>query len=521
MTSVADIFRRNGRLYGARPGVIDRSRRLTWREVDVLSNRIANWLPSRGLVKGAKVAILSENSALLYVFGAALAKAGVVMAPMNYLLRDEECARNLDDLGADALFYGGGYADKAQRIAGGRFALDALFDLRVVEAAAASFPDRDPAVPIAPEDWYSIIYTSGSTGRPKGVIRSHRLSFMNGLVGSMERRFDRNDVSILYTPNFHVSFWDSQASIAVIRGGAIVVMERFDPEEYLHWVETERITSFYGVHTSLKKLIEAPAFGRADLRSIKRLILPFKIAEPQRLRQLSAMFQVDIPYMFSGWGMSETGPLALNVSGDDWIARPGTTGRDVLTVETRIVGADGQTARPGDVGEIEVRAESVFSGYWNRPEETAKAFRNGWFRTGDAAYRDEDNFVYFFSRARDVIKRGGENISAQQVEDQLMESPLIADAAVIGVPDPHWEETVAAFVVAADRALTVDAVIAHARTGLATYKVPQHVFIIDELPKVTVGKVSKYLLRERFAASGPAASPLGYLDRTKGDADAA
>lgn len=517
MQVVAEIIRRNGRLFGGRAGLVDRNRRFSWGEVDRLSNRIARRLRKEGLRKGGNVAVLSENSAFLYVFQGALAKLGLVLVPLNYLLGSAELSPIVADLDAEALFFSDRFADTAAAIASRYVAPGRCYALAGVESEAAAWPDTEFEAQAGERDRYSIIFTSGSTGRPKGVMRSNRLSFMNALVGCVERGFGERDVSIVYTPNFHVSFWESQANIAAMGGGTIVVMDGFDPEEYLDWVRRERATTFYGVYTSLKKLLEAPGFAAADKSSIRRVVLPFKIAEAERLRRIAEMFDVPVSALYTGWGMSETGPLALNVAGEEWLARPGTTGRDVPTVRTRIVDAEGEPVRTGDVGEIEVQAASVFDGYWKMPEETDRAFRDGWFRSGDAGYRDEDNYVYFFSRARDVIKRGGENVSAQEVEDHLAASPLVAEAAVIGVPDAHWEETVLAFVVpSAGVAPSAQAVIEHARKGLAKYKVPQHVIFVDDLPRVSVGKVAKQALRDRYLSEHAQAERFGFLEGKQG-----
>lgn len=517
MQVVAEIIRRNGRLFAKRAGVVDRHRRYSWGEVDRLSNRIARLLESKGIRKGGNVGVLSQNTAFLYVFQGALAKLGLVLVPLNNLLSATELSPILESLDAEALFFGDQFGEIATELGGRFIGIERCYALSMLEKDAAAWPDTEFQSQVAESDRYSIIFTSGSTGRPKGVMRSNRLSFMNALVGCVERGFGERDVSIIYTPNFHVSFWESQANIAAMGGGTIVIMDRFDPDEYLDWVRRERATTFYGVYTSLKKLLEAPAFAKADKSSIRRVVLPFKIAEAERLNRIADMFEVPISGLYTGWGMSETGPLALNVGGEEWLARPGTTGRDVATVRTRIVDADGNPVATGEVGEIEVQAQSVFDGYWKMPEETNRAFRNGWFRSGDAGYRDEDNYTYFFSRARDVIKRGGENVSAQEVEDHLAGSPLVAEAAVIGVPDAHWEETVLAFVVPASGvSLSAEDVIEHARRGLAKYKVPQHVVLVDQLPKVSVGKVAKHILRERYLSENTAAERFGFLKHSQG-----
>lgn len=265
------------------------------------------------------------------------------------------------------------------------------------------------------------------------------------------------------------------------------------------WVERECATGFFGVYTSLQKLLNWPGFAASDKSSMRRLQLPFKISDPERLRGIAAAFGVALRDVYSGWGMSETGPLAININGEEWASHPGAMGKPLPSVRLRIVDEDGHPVSVGEVGEIEVGQECVFDGYLNNPEENARAFRNGWFRSGDKAYLDADNFVHFFSRAKDVIKRGGENISAVEVEEYLETAPQIAHAAVIAVPDPYWEETVMAFVELNNGAsMSADEVRQYARGGLATYKVPQHVAFVDALPMVSVGKVAKQVLRDEY-----------------------
>ena len=358
------------------------------------------------------------------------------------------------------------------------------------------------------DDLAVILYTAGTTGRPKGVMLSHEglTSYPLENVNPADPGFEQR--TLLSVPIYHVA--GVQVVLSSIYGGRVLVVQsQFEAGQWLRLVEAEGISRATVVPTMLKMVMEHPDFAACDLSSLR--ILTYGAAPMPANVILAAIEQLPGVRFINAFGQTETGatitalpPEDHELSGPPELVerrrrRLGSIGLPLEDVEIRVVDEDGAELSPGLVGEIVARGPRLMKGYWRRDDATADAMSGGWLHTGDLGRIDEDGYVYLAGRARDFIKRGGEMISPQEVEEVLREHPSVEDAAVIGVADPHWGESVRAVVVPATGWGVDEAgLIEHCRARLASFKRPESVIEVDELPRNALGKVLKRELRRLF-----------------------
>jgi fatty-acyl-CoA synthase len=285
----------------------------------------------------------------------------------------------------------------------------------------------------------------------------------------------------------------------MLNGAFTILIEAPQPALVLELIEQERITSFFAPPTVWITLLQHPDFARRDLSSLRNIyygasIMPVPVLQDLRQRLPGAR-------PFNCYGQSEIAPLATVLRPEEHDARPGSVGRPVLNVETRVVDTDMRDVAPGERGEVVHRSPQLLLGYWNMPEETARAFEGGWFHSGDVATIDEDGYLAIVDRTKDLINTGGVLVASREVEEALFTHPAVAEVAVIAVPDPKWIEAVAAVVVLREGAPpdVEEALLAHAREHLAPYKVPKRIILAEALPKNTAGKLLKRELRQTYA----------------------
>ncbi len=365
-----------------------------------------------------------------------------------------------------------------------------------------------------PLDIATIMYTSGTTGVPKGALHSHRNHTTNIqntlLAGAVARAQLPDDLAgeppipcALQTfPLFHIGGL-SGLYISLASGGKLVLMYRWDVDEALALVQRERVISWSAVPTLVRQMLEHPGATDAALASVVGIASGGAPVPADLINQIGTRFQSRVA-PGNGYGATETTSAIIVNGGADYLARPQSVGRPVATVDVRVVDEQGQDCEVHDIGELWVRGPNIFAGYWNRPEETAAAFSDGWFRTGDLGYVDDEGFYYVVDRKKDVVIRGGENVYCAEVEGVLHEHPLIVDVALIGLPHRALGEEVAAVVETAPGAVMSEAEVqacVHAR--LAHYNVPTRVFFTDEpLPRTASGKILKRELKQRYGEAG-------------------
>lgn len=492
----------------------DGSQRSYREGVDRIS-RLASGLRTIGVQEGDRVGILSLNSEFYLEAIMASIWAGAVYVPLNWRLTPHELSFVMEDAGVGVLFVDDANYGLAQTIApkpskwmktifiGGNVPGDSSVvgyeDLIQTNAPIAHSDRKD-------DDLVSLNFTAGTTSRSKGVMLTHDNMFFNA-VNSYAGLGLNSDSRYLHSgPMFHLGDGASSFSTTLVGGGHAYV-ERFDVADCLATIEACKITHAQYVPTMIKLLLDHPDIKTRDMRSLQKILYGASPIEDEALRR--AITLLPNTQFIHGYGMTETAGLGTmlagkysTVEGPD-AGKRRSCGQTCLLSETKIVDDDGNELAPNEIGEIIMRGPQIMKGYWNLPEQTAEALRDGWLHSGDLGYLDEEGFLYISGRKKDMIKTGGENVFAVEVENTIAEIPGVAECAVFGLPDPKWDEIIAAVIVPrAGMTVTEDEVVSFCREHLAPYKTPRVVRIQTEaLPQSGAGKIQKREIKEALLAS--------------------
>ena len=501
---LGSILQRNARDPGlkCKTALIFGSRSLTYGELNAQSNRIANGLLSLGVRKGDRIGVLSRNSDVYVAVYFALAKAGAIMVPVNFWYRSREIRYTLQQSGARGLIYQSRFGD----VVGGIGVLTGLeWTLTIgdnrgnrLEDLAAESSSDNPAVELDENDPHIILYTSGTTGFPKGAVFSHKSHYLQALSLALSTRGHNADVGLVVYPLFHTGGPDCLVLPHFLTGATLVILDGADPGDILSAVAQHRATNIFCVPTVWRWILARQRLRKHDVSSVQRCLGSSDTFPAALLKDILATFKSDV---YVTYGLTEAGcilTVCRLASGD--LGKLGSVGRPMASVELDVVNSSGNPVAPGEVGEVVAKTASAMYEYWNMPEKTGETLKRGWLHTGDLGRLDDDGNLYLSGRAKDVIISGGENIYPLEIERLLKENPKIRDAAVVGIPDREWGESVLAAVVASDGGdLTPGEVSDYVRARLAGFKRPRWVEIIPELPVTTAtGKVRKAVLRERF-----------------------
>ncbi len=517
MLNLSMLLEDSARRHPERDAVVLGETRLSYAQVNAMASQVANLLVSRGIQPGDKVALSCPNLPYFPVVYYGILKAGAVVVPLNVLLKGREIAYHLEDAEAKAYFCFQGTPDLPMGDEGkkGFDAADGcehFFLVMADPAAPASVegaetfgqalqgqsPEFEP-VTTDETDTAVILYTSGTTGQPKGAELSHSNLVMNAvtcnrLFGADTTFHERH---LLTLPLFHSFGSTVQMNAGFSVGATLVLLPRFDAEQAVALLDKEGITFFAGVPTMWWGLLGALDGSGADVKKIAANLrvavsggasLPVEI-----IKQVKERFGVTV---LEGYGLSETSPVAT-FSDPERDPRPGSIGIPIWGVELKLIDGDWKTVEGADeVGEIAIRGHNIMKGYYNRPDATAEVMRDGWFRSGDLARRDEDGFYYIVDRAKDMIIRGGFNVYPREVEEVLMTHEAVSLAAVVGVPhESHGEEIKAYVILNEGASLTGDDLVAWCKEQMAAYKYPRIVEVTDSLPMTATGKILKRELK--------------------------
>jgi acyl-CoA synthetase (AMP-forming)/AMP-acid ligase II len=480
-------------------------RTVTYGDLERRSDAAADMLAALGVAPGGRVAWLGSSHEAFFeiLFGAAKARACLV--PINSRLAIPELAFVLDDSSASVLFVTADHLATAKAVL---VEIARWIELIVVGDARSPFADYEalreaappaPARAPLPSDDVVQMYTSGTTGLPKGVrlTNANLAAFVNTGMTFRGLDFAPRDVFLGVMPLFHVG--GVNPALTCLAGGArMILIPTFEPGAVLRMVEAERASVMGFVPAMLGMLLRSPEAARCDLSSVEKLIYGGSPISEAVLGAAFARLNCDIVQMY---GMTESSAAGTILTPEDHRAgRLRSCGRPWPDHEVRIADAAGATAPVGEIGEIQIRGPGVMAGYWNRPRETAETITpDGWLKTGDAAYRDADGYFHVHDRVKDMIVSGGENVYPAEVENAIMGCPGVAEAAVIGVPDPRWGEAVKAIVTLAPGAETDEgAVIDWVRARIAGYKTPKSVEFVEALPRNATNKVLRRVLREPY-----------------------
>ena len=456
--------------------------RLTFGDVDRRSNRMLACLRARGVAPGDRVAFFLQNRPEVIDLWLAAVKSGIILVPVNVLYRERELRHILNDSAPTAVVTS---RDLAGFIPAGVQVWDVVELAREAEQASA---DRRAAVCEA-DTPLALIYTSGTTGASKGAVLTHGNFQSNGEALARDWRFTRTDRLLCTLPLFHVHGLANAIHCWLLSGCHLRLTERFDHHHAAAWFEDYQPTVFFGVPAMFIRLLELPAAQAKAIGARLRLAvsgsapLPAEVHEKFRLLYGSVILE--------RYGMTET---LMNIGNPyDGERRPGTVGLPMPHVEVNILDESGAPVAEGASGELWVRGPNVCSGYWRRPEASAAAWKDGWFRTGDIGVRAADGYITLQGRRSDLIISGGFNIYPREIEELILEHPGVREAAVVGQSDPVRGEVPVAYVVAGP-GFDEAALAAHLRSQLASFKQPRAFLRIDVLPRTALGKIQKHLL---------------------------
>ena len=465
---------------------------LTYAALDAEVDRIAAGLQAAGIRRGDRVALGMHNVPQFPMAYFGILRAGGVVVPLNSMLTPAETARVLTDSGAAVAVTWGGFAESV------RAAASEVPGVSVVaedEWAGVAPEGATPTpVEVTGDDLAVLAYTSGTTGEPKGAMLTHGnlQANLRQQMSIPDARVTDEDVIFLALPLFHIFGLNVSLGLLVMNAATGLLVERFEPIAALQQIQDHGVTVLLGAPTMYVAWANTPGADQYDLSKVR---LAISGAAPLSAETLASFYELFRVQVYEGYGLTETAPtLTSNRMGGT--PRPGSIGLPLPEVELRLVDEDGNDVELGDPGEIVVRGPNVFKGYWNRPEETERAFRDGWFRTGDVAVRDEEGYLYIVDRKRDLIIVSGFNVFPSEVENALVQDPDVREAAVVGEPHPYTGEAVKAFVVLEEGAQTTEReLLAELHTRLARFKCPHSIEIVDTLPHLLTGKVLRRALR--------------------------
>jgi fatty-acyl-CoA synthase len=492
--NLADLIDRNAAFTPDRLALRFEGRDLSYAGFATRIAAVARGLQSAcGVRCGDRVALLAANHPEHLVLLFACARLGAMLVPLNWRLAVPELAFIVGDSTPRVLFAGAEFAD-AMAALQSRFPQLLMLPLESGIPAVCGCADGDGSSPHV--DWETpllIGYTSGTTGRPKGAVLTHAALAANGAMSQHLHAMTGADHVLTVLPLFHLGGLNIQTTPALLCGASVTLLARFTPDATLDALVRDRPTLTLLVPATIQALIDHPRFPATDLRCLRAVstgsqIVPQNLVDALQARDLTVL-QV--------YGATETCPVAVytRLGGDT--TRPGSTGLPGLLCEARVVDDSGDEVAAGTAGEVEVRGPNVLREYWGNAAATAEALHGGWYRTGDIATRDADGHFFIHDRKKNVIISGGENIYPAEIERVLSAHPAVADAAVIGRPDPRWQEVPVAHVILRDGA-TVDALAlrTYLRGELAHFKVPRDILFVDTLPRTALGKVQHFLLRQ-------------------------
>jgi fatty-acyl-CoA synthase len=493
-STVDGMLRRSAARHPDRTALLFADRSWTYAELDDAVSRAARALLDLGLDHGDRVATYGRNSDAYLLAYLGCARAGLVHVPVNYALTGDELSYLVVDSGSKALLF-----DPSLRPAvdAAGVAVQTLLALRDADGSLLDQASQGPVpsldVPVADTDLVQLLYTSGTTSKPKGAMMTHRALVHEYLSSIVALDFTESDEPLHPMPLYHSAGMHVFLLPYLAVGATNHLMEAPDIPEILRLVEERGLRSLFLAPTVWVPLSQHADFATRDLSSLRKAFYGASIMpQPVLLRLQEALPELGF---WNCFGQSEIGPLATVLRPEEHAERAESCGRAVLFVEIRVVDESGADVSAGESGEVVYRSPQLCEGYWGKPEETAEAFRDGWFHSGDLVRVDEQGYLTVVDRIKDVINTGGVLVASREVEDALYTHPAVAEVAVIGTPDERWIEAVTAVVVT-KAPVTGDELIAHSKLSLAGFKVPKNIHLVDELPRNQSGKLLKRVLRD-------------------------
>jgi len=513
---LGEMYERNAFCYPRHPAVIHEGRTITHAELLQRIRRLISMLAAQGLKRQSRIAVLAQNCVEYAELHGAAGLGGFVIVGLNYRLVAREQAEVLRDCAPEAFIFESDYAARAAELRGALPSSTRLICIerggdaappwslsyrQLVEAA----PEGDPPFRAREDDTLLIIYTSGTTARAKGVMLGNEGQLEQARSQAMAHAPQQNDRMLIVMPFYHIG-GPTEMLTFLIAGATIVLHRSFEAHAVLKSIAEHRVTSAHLAPTMIQMMLDVQEKTPYDVSSLHTVCYassPMSVALSRRAQAVFGRIFMQV------YGMTEHGPgtalLKHEHLPDGTAAESGrlaSAGHPFLGTRLRVVRDDGSDCATGEVGEVRMRSKALMQGYWGHPEATAAAIGDGWMRSGDMGYFDDEGFLFIVDRKKDMIVSGGENIYSREVEEALLQHPAVNEAAVIGVPDPKWGESVKAFVSFKPGAGANETeLIEHCRTLISSYKKPRSIDILPALPRVpSTGKIDKKRLREPFWA---------------------
>lgn len=492
--NITHHLERVSKLCPQKTALIFEERRFTYQQLNLMANRLANGLQELGVTKGDRVALFLPNIPEFVIAYLGTLKLGAIAVSLNVMLKDREVRFILNDCTAKVLITTEELSPQVPTtdvpklehilIAEGKASKSTSLDYLLAKAAS-----EFSAVEMAADDPAAIVYTSGTTGFPKGATLSHRNIISNMFAQNRCCAMKPSDRLLLFLPLFHCFGQNAILNAGLNMGATIVLQRRFIPKQVVEAINAEKITMFFGVPTVFIKLLGLEPNQLASIRYYFSAAAPMPIKIAQRWQEKFGWL------IHEGYGLTETSPCACYNHNSHY--KFGSIGTPIANVEMKIIDAQGKELPPGEIGEIAIKGSNVMLGYWNRPLDTAKVLKHGWFHTGDIGSMDEAGYFYIVDRVKDMINVSGFKVYPAEVENVLYQHPAVAEAAVYGIPDPLKGEIVNANIVLKDGyTVTATEIADFCAERIATYKVPQGFKFVAAIPKNPTGKVLKRILRE-------------------------
>jgi len=522
--NLASIVTHHARQTPDHEAIVWNDMRLTYAQLDALSNRVANGLVEMGIGYDDKVALVCPNIPYFPAIYYGVMKVGAVVVPLNLLFKTRDFVYHLSDSDAKAVFVFEGTDELPllQRVKAARDQVSTCEKLivlmkdRMAPSPMDGFPTFTQLVannsnefdiyPTRPDDTCSILYTSGTTGQPKGAELTHQNIYMNAAAShamhlpAIDFTKDQQLTCLITLPLFHTTGQTVQMNASMYGGLRVVLLPRFDPAATLEAMAKEKVNFWVGVPTmywSILKYIEETGFDPAPVA--ENLLVPTSGGAPMPVELIEKFRRVFGLGMREGYGLTETSPLAC-FNHLERSPKPGTVGQPLMGTEVKCFDDEDHEVPAGTRGEVVIRGHHIMKGYYKRPQETAEAFRNGWFHTGDIGILDEDGYLAIVDRKKDMILRGGYNVYPREIEELMITHPSVSLCAVIGVPDDRLGEEVKAFVVLRQGAeLSESELLEWCKEQIAANKYPRYIEFRDSLPIGGTGKIFKRALREEAA----------------------